>query len=487
MLLVAAATTLAWRAQRLDPRLADALDDLVAGTPLEAWGPPDPAEEPEQVDPPRGLDLPDPAAPVPVARPVTADDAGALDPGAVRRALRRELRDPDLGRHVVAAVAPLGGGAAGQRVVLGRDPVVPASTTKLLTGAAALAVLGPRTTFATTTVLEPAGAAGAPPAVTLVGGGDPLLARTPERDGAAYPDRADVRTLARATAAALRERGVTGRVRVAVDDTLFAGPAVNPAWEADYVPQGVVTPIGPLWVDQGRTADGTARVDDPAREAGRVLLVELRRAGLRTVGPVVRRAASPGATPLAAVESPTVAALVAHLVETSDNETSEVLAHHLGRARGGPREASFAGGAAATVAALRALEVDVAGLRLRDGSGLSRRNRVPTTTLLEVLQTAASDQTLRPLLVGLPVAGFTGSLATRFDTGPAVALGAVRAKTGTLTGVRALAGLATTRDGVVVVFALGADRIRLGDDLDAAAALDEVAAALAACRCAAAP
>ena len=43
----------------------------------------------------------------------------------------------------------------------------------------------------------------------------------------------------------------------------------------------------------------------------------------------------------------------------------------------------------------------------------------------------------------------------------------MRAKTGTLTGVTALAGIATDVDGDPLVFALMADRVRLMDTLDA--------------------
>ena len=59
--------------------------------------------------------------------------------------------------------------------------------------------------------------------------------------------------------------------------------------------------------------------------------------------------------------------------------------------------------------------------------------------------------------------------------------GLVRAKTGTLTGVSALAGTTVTRDGRLVFFALLADQVQ--STLDARAALDAAAVALAACRC----
>ncbi len=78
---------------------------------------------------------------------------------------------------------------------------------------------------------------------------------------------------------------------------------------------------------------------------------------------------------------------------------------------------------------------------------------------------------------GLPVAGFTGSLETRFEDAAPQGRGRVRAKTGTLTGVSALAGVATDLDGNPMVFVLMADRVALEDTLDAREALDALAAA----------
>jgi D-alanyl-D-alanine carboxypeptidase/D-alanyl-D-alanine-endopeptidase (penicillin-binding protein 4) len=120
-----------------------------------------------------------------------------------------------------------------------------------------------------------------------------------------------------------------------------------------------------------------------------------------------------------------------------------------------------------------------------DGSGLSRENLLPAQTLVDVLRLAASpDQPdLRAVLTGLPVAGFTGSLEFRAGEGPAQARGRVRAKTGTLSGVSGLAGVATELGGSDLVFAVLADRVDLVDTLDARAALDDLTAALAACRC----
>jgi D-alanyl-D-alanine carboxypeptidase/D-alanyl-D-alanine-endopeptidase (penicillin-binding protein 4) len=151
------------------------------------------------------------------------------------------------------------------------------------------------------------------------------------------------------------------------------------------------------------------------------------------------------------------------------------------------RPASFQGGSAAVQEVLTELGVDTTDARILDGSGLSRRNRLAPETLLAVLEVAASEDhpELRRAVSGLPVAGFTGSLSFRFDSGDDEGRGRVRAKTGTLTGVHGLAGLVTDEEGTVMSFVAIADRVKPINTLDARQQLDEVAAALAACSCAA--
>lgn len=441
---------------------------------LDAWlveEPPDPLTEPAAVAPPAGLQLPPVSAPSPVAAAAQVDP---LRVAAVRRVLAPRLGDPDLGRSVHAAVAALeGSGAAGYS--LGEGSFTPASTMKLLTATAALAELGRDHRFATTVI-------GRGRTLTLVGGGDPVLLRRP--DAERHSERADVVTLARRTAAALRERkGRPRPMRLRYDASLFSGPAASPAWRSDYVPDDIVSPITALWVDEGLTEDRAERVDDPAAVAAQTFAAALRREGVAVQGEPAPAPAPEGATELARVESPPLAQVVEQLLEASDNEGAEVLAHHVGLAVTG--EGSFAGGLEGVRQVLDRLGVPLAGTRIRDGSGLSRKSRLTTDALVGVLRVAADPAypDLRPVLTGLPVGGFTGSLAFRFDQAPEAGVGRVRAKTGSLTGVRTLAGIALDATGTPLVFVLAADRIRYADTLDAQTDLDNAAAALGACRC----
>jgi len=403
-------------------------------------------------------------------------------------ALAGPLSAPALGPHVSALVAdPVTG-----RVLLsehGSRPMTPASTTKLATGLAALAVLGQNARF-TTKVVRGA----TPGSITLVGGGDPTLAVNPfpAQD---YPQPATLASLAKATARTLKAQG-RRTVVLGYDTSLYTGPGLAPGWPAAYVTGGDVTPIVPLEVDQGRlTAAGqpedsddpynlAARSQDPAGMAASAFAGLLTADGIHVSGaPQPQTAATRSAT-LASVTSPPLSALVAQMLEESNNVIAENLARQVAVATGQP--ASFSGAAQAVIKELKRLGVST-GIHLVDGSGLSPRDSIAPVTLVKVLELAAGNQKYRALLAGLPVAGFSGTLSAGesvFSGINGAALGAVRAKTGNLGTVTSLAGLAYDKSGGVLVFALMADQIPSAGMLDEAAdAIDDAAAALAGCGC----
>lgn len=429
----------------------------------------DPVSNPAQVAAPAGLDLRTGRTAPAVAATLVP---GAVDAASVRRALARLVTSPELGRHLALRVVDLSNGdAVFER---GAEAITPASTMKLLTTAAALNALGPRSHFSTRVV-----ATGN--RVVLVGGGDPFLASTPARARKQYPDRADLTTLAQRTAAVLAKRGIT-KVVLGYDASLFTGPAVNPHWPATYVPENVVPPISALWADEGRGRGGRY-LDDPAQGAAEVFAAALRAQKIGVVGSPTAQQATAAATEIASVQSASLGEIVQQTLAVSDNNAAEVLARHVGAVVNG--DASSVGGLKAIFAVLKGLGVDVSGSQAYDGSGLSRENKLTATTLLDVLRVAASPDhpKLREVITGLPVAGFTGSLRHRFDLGPAQAQGRVRAKTGTLTGVHGLAGIATDLDGNLMAFVFVADRVGGTNPLTVQHDLDLMAAALGACHC----
>ncbi|MGF1536731.1 MAG: D-alanyl-D-alanine carboxypeptidase [Elainellaceae cyanobacterium] len=96
------------------------------------------------------------------------------------------------------------------------------------------------------------------------------------------------------------------------------------------------------------------------------------------------------------------------------------------------------GGPGQVQAALASLGIDPLSYRQIDGSGLSRYNAAQPDTFVTVLKAMWSAPGGHVFYESLPVAGQSGTLRRRFLGTPLQ--GRVRAKTGTLRGVRALSG-----------------------------------------------
>jgi len=368
----------------------------------------------------------------------------------------------------------------------------PGSTTKLVTATAALAVLGPEARF-TTTVRQQGDT------IVLVGGGDPTLAvhAYPAFD---YPQPATLATLAASTARALKAQG-RGSVRLSYDTSLYSGPGLAPGWTDSDIYTGNVTPIVSLEADQGRlTASGTLedsddpvnyrpRTTDPAGMTAGAFASLLQQDGITVNGGVAGPVTASGTAPvIASVSSPPLAAIVEQMLQESNNVIAENLARHVAIAMGQP--ATFSGGATAELTELRRLGVTTP-ITLVDGSGLSPDDGIAPETLVRLLAVVADTPRLRDVITGLPVAGFSGTLsAGDSDFGGIGALdggaarGVVRAKTGNLSTIASLAGLAYDRDGTLLLFAIMTPDIPNAGLLQSAAtAIDEAAAGLAGCGC----
>ncbi|WP_267244176.1 D-alanyl-D-alanine carboxypeptidase/D-alanyl-D-alanine-endopeptidase [Streptomyces sp. PR69] len=437
--------------------------------------------------PPRGRPEPAPSAPgvltalgVPDAAALRAPrqqtppaDAPADPERKPSRQLAQELSrkldpllaDPALGPLRTASVVDV---ATGESLYArgARTPMTPASTIKIATATAVLGALGPDHRIETTVVAPPPRPGGsAATEITLVGGGDATL------------DDKRLRTLAERTATALRGRG-TASVRLVYDASRYSGPARHPIG-----PNSNIAPVSALTLNQGRLDDSlrgpAPRSADPARDTADAFVRLLSEHGVEAADPKPGRAPA-AAQPLAAVASAPLSALVERMLTNSDNDLAEALARQTALAAG--ERASFAGAERAVTAQLAALGIDVKGARFADGSGLSRRDRASAGLLTALLARAAEPgrPELRPVLTGLPVAGFSGTLEDRYAGGPpatAAGTGLVRAKTGTLTGVDTLAGAVATPDGRLLAFAF-----MTGDSpspYTTRPALDRLAAALA--------
>ncbi len=317
-------------------------------------------------------------------------------------------------------------------------PYMPASTAKLLTGAAALSALGPDFRFQTHALAPKAPSGGSVSKLYLVGSGDPVivtpdftavLEKDPETKGSTATDLG-------ALADAIVEAGVHGIPDgIAVDDSHYESLRALPSWKAAYKIE--VGPLGALTVNRGFAQFAGTRVQaaDPALYAGTELAQLLTARGV-TVGPVTRGTPVAGAATVATLASPTLRDIVGTMLRSSDNTIAELLTREIGSKVSG--QGTTAAGTAATIATLTKLGVPTAGLTLVDGSGLDRGDRVTCSALVGTVAHEAATPG-DGLVAGLPVLGQSGTL-TDVAKGSVIA-GRIQAKTGTLDGVSALSGL----------------------------------------------
>ncbi|HTU08875.1 MAG TPA: D-alanyl-D-alanine carboxypeptidase/D-alanyl-D-alanine-endopeptidase [Trebonia sp.] len=364
----------------------------------------------------------------------------------------------------------------------------PASTTKVATAVASLAVLGPDARF-TTSVRKVNGG------IVLVGGGDPTLAVNayPTSD---YPQPATLAALAASTAQALKNEGVKS-VQLGYDTSRYNGPDLAPGWTESDISTGNVTPIESLEADQGRLTvngnledsdDGTnfrPRTTDPVGLTVAAFASLLGQDGITVSGSPAAMTAPASAPVLASVSSPPLSQIAEQMLSESNNVIAENMARQLAIAMGLP--ATFSGAADAVMTELRRLGVTTP-ISLVDGSGLSPEDAIAPETLVRVLEVAsAGPPGVRAAVTGLPIAGFTGTLSSggsAFGGIGGAARGVVRAKTGNLGTVATLAGLVYDRSGALLIFAIMAPEVPGAAMLQTAADdIDTAATGLAECGC----
>jgi D-alanyl-D-alanine carboxypeptidase/D-alanyl-D-alanine-endopeptidase (penicillin-binding protein 4) len=313
----------------------------------------------------------------------------------------------------------------------GSRSLAPASNEKLPLTYAALARLGP--TFRIATEVLGQGAQSGTTwsgALVLKGNGDPTLSR------------ADLRSLAlqvRATGVRRITGGVVG------DESSYDTRRTVAGWKPSFY-IGESAPISALVVDRARVGSYTTR--NPALSAATAFRSALRTAGISVAGTVRVGRAQDWLEPIATVSSPTLATMIRFMDRESDNFTAEMLLKQLGLAELG--RGTSAAGASVVMDALSEAGVPTAGVRIVDGSGLSRLDRLTTNALGAVLQAAWDDPVIRTYLVAaLPVAGVNGTLRSRLGRAPT--RGRVLAKTGTTSEASALSGYVADRYAFAVV------------------------------------
>ncbi|WP_293004238.1 D-alanyl-D-alanine carboxypeptidase/D-alanyl-D-alanine-endopeptidase [Mycobacterium sp.] len=402
--------------------------------------------------------------------PVAAD-APTPSRSGLAAALALVAADPNLGKLGARVTDAITGEELWQQA----DDLLlqPASTNKTLTSAAALLALD-RNARVTTRVV----ASGQAGTVVLVGGGDPTLSGAAPGQDTWYHGAPRLSDLADQ----VRRSGVTPTA-IEVNTSLFTGPTFAPGWDPADIEGGDIAPIESVMLDAGRiqpATDESRRSMTPALDAGRALAAALGVDPQRVT--VTSAPVDSSARQLAAVQSAPLIDRLNEMMNVSDNVMAECIAREVAASM--QRPLSFTGAVAAVTNRLNTAHIDTGSAILRDSSGLSVEDRLTAKTLDAVVQAAAGpdEPTLRPLLDVLPIAGGSGTLSDRFidgtpaGSGPA---GWLRAKTGSLTAINALAGVVTDRSGRVLSFAL----ISNDAGQSGRTAIDAVAATLWSCGC----
>lgn len=380
------------------------------------------------------------------------------------------------GNFSVAIAAADGTIAAERNLDTEREP---ASTTKTLTAFAAVHTLEMSGTLDTEVYLTHADTS---PTIVLQGHGDMLLGEG-QNDPSHINGRAGLATLAQNTAQSLRQRGID-QVALAVDDSLFGDDNTSTALEQNNDGNAMYTPLSSMAVDGGRmryglTADPDAFADYPtlsrttASDAAQTFRSLLTQQGI-TVTDSSDTSGTEASARIAKVSSAPLNEVMAFMLRHSDNTLAELFARltALKLGLGNSMDADIQ----AVVQVLRANDIPTDGLHLTSCSGLAAGTRLRIPTLLAVQRSLVGlDDGGAAEIEGLSVPGLTGTARNRAANDDIKGL--ARVKTGSLGGVRALAGNVSREHGGVLLFAVIVNDS--SDELAANNAIDDFMAGLA--------
>jgi serine-type D-Ala-D-Ala carboxypeptidase/endopeptidase (penicillin-binding protein 4) len=219
--------------------------------------------------------------------------------------------------------------------------------------------------------------------------------------------------------------------------------ATNVVRVSGSVPLGAA--VGQEWVT----------VWEPELYAADVFERALASQGIRVDGRIRNAATPTTAHRLARDESMTLGELLTPFLKLSNNMHAETLVKTMGAVA--EAEGTWPAGLGVVTDYAKSLGVDTSRIRLSDGSGLSRKVNVTADSVTDVLIGAQKESWWKQWYDALPIAGnperfVGGTLRSRMLNTPAA--NNLHGKTGSLTGVTALSGYVSTKDGRKLVFSM---------------------------------
>jgi len=191
-------------------------------------------------------------------------------------------------------------------------------------------------------------------------------------------------------------------------------------------------------------------ITDPNSWSGEHLFQFLKQRDIQVKGKVLSGNCDQGAKTFAKVDSKNLVEMVSDMLKFSNNYVAEMLVKNLGAQIEKPGKMS--NGILKLEEYLTSIGIEKSDYVLENVSGLTRENKFTAKQLAKVLSAIKSDYNIYPeFLSGLPVAGIDGTLKNRLKNQSSIV---VRAKTGYLDGVIGLAGYIAkpNQDPLIFVF-----------------------------------
>jgi D-alanyl-D-alanine carboxypeptidase/D-alanyl-D-alanine-endopeptidase (penicillin-binding protein 4) len=338
-------------------------------------------------------------------------------------------------------------------VLFDRDGNTPASTAsvmKSLTVAAALESVGPNYQVMTKVFVDPANTS----KLSLVGGGDITLSKTATGTESIYRGAPKISSLVAQVRAWATNNGITQINEINLDSTFFQGSGWESSWQRSSQVDGWISEVTALQLDGDRTIPNvltSPKTGRPVLSAGEQFKLEL---GDLAANATLTQGSTPtGFVEIAMVQSQPMSQWISNILLTSENLQSEALGKIAAIDAGLNGTYESLDEAYKTI--LEPTELDFSGVSIRDASGLSYLNSVTPRFMAEFMRVVDAEYgQLGVLKTSLPVAGETGSLASRYKGDLADATGNIFAKTGYLEGVHTLNGIITAEDGTSLTFTI---------------------------------
>lgn len=300
-------------------------------------------------------------------------------------------------------------------------PLVPASIMKCVTSATLLDEVGPEWRFLTPVYITGHISSGALEGNLVVeGSGDPTLGSRNDPPSADFVGE---------IVDALKKRGIE-RIegKIIIDESLWTGPAQNPQWASGDLSQSYGT--GTHAFNYADNCSGKTSVKNPAAIFEGKLKAALTASGIKVAGKEID---AKKRIKLGEHRSAPVDEIMRSCMMRSDNQFAEALFRTASIRDGG--KGSFESAASNVSRRWREKGCPMNGVKIVDGSGLSRANKVTARFMASVLRKMAADPYYASFF---PLAGQEGTLKKFLAETPLDSY--IALKTGSMNGIQCYAG-----------------------------------------------